>query len=62
MTMGKEVKSRQTGFSIRLPGEAIARIKVLTSFGDNENNEGSVVKVISGSVDGYDIDQLEVTE
>ncbi|MGI9274765.1 MAG: CsgG/HfaB family protein [Endozoicomonas sp.] len=61
-TRGKEVKSRQTGFNITLPGEEIATIRVISTFGDNENNEGSLVEVISGSIDGHEIDQLEITE
>lgn len=61
-TKGKEVTSRQTGFTITLPGEEIATVRVISTFGDNENNEGSLVEVISGSIDGYDIAQLDITE
>ncbi len=62
MTAGKKVKSRQTGFKVTLPGTEVARVKVVSTFGDSESNEGSVVKVISGSLDGHKFDKLEVVE
>lgn len=61
-TRGKTIKSRQTGFNVTLPGEKIATIRVVSTFGDNENNEGSLVEIISGSIDGYDTEQLEIME
>lgn len=51
-TKGKRVKSPQTGFEIALPGNEIARIQVASNFGDSETNEGSVVTVVSGSLNG----------
>lgn len=62
MTVGKKVKSRQTGFTVSLPGDEIAKVEVISTFGDNENNEGSVVRVISGSLDGHSLDKLEIVE
>ncbi|MBW3166096.1 CsgG/HfaB family protein [Ferrimonas balearica] len=60
-TQGKAVKSPQTGFVISLPGTEIARIRVASTFGDNETNEGSVATVLSGSIQGQDIAKLIIT-
>lgn len=60
-TQGKAVKSPQTGFVISLPATEIARIRVASTFGDNETNEGSVATVLSGSIEGQDIAKLIIT-
>lgn len=62
MTAGKKIKSKQTGFTVTLPGAEVAKVEVISTFGDNENNEGSVVRVISGSLDGHSLDKLEIVE
>lgn len=59
---GKLVTSRQTGFKVRLPGTEVARIEVVSNFGDTPETEGSVVKVISGSLAGHKADTLVVEE
>ncbi|TNC95863.1 MAG: hypothetical protein FD121_1284 [Gallionellaceae bacterium] len=48
MTQGETVKSGQTGFSITLPPTEIGKAKVISSFGDNESNEGSIAELVSG--------------
>ncbi len=48
MMQGETVKSGQTGFSITLPPDAIGQAKVISLFGDNESNEGSIAEIISG--------------
>lgn len=58
---GQKVASQQTGFDIELPPERLAGIKVLSFFGDNETNEGSVGEIVSGSVPAK-IDDLFVGE
>lgn len=60
-TQGRQVTSAQTGFVITLPGKAIARIKVVANFGDNETNEGSVATLLSGSLGEHNADQLIIT-
>lgn len=62
MTTGKTVHSKQTGFAITLPGKEIAKVRVVSTFGDNENNEGSVVEMISGSLKGHSFEKLEIVE
>ncbi len=61
-TLGKIVKSSQTGFNIRLPGKQVASIKVVSNFGDNETNEGSMVTIESGGISGYAISELRIVE
>ncbi len=59
---GQKVKSKQTGMEISLPGKQVAIIKVLSFFGDNENNEGSICEIISGSIDPSSVAKLYVEE
>lgn len=61
-TIGRKVKSPQTGFSVTLPGKKIATIRVVSTFGDNETNEGALVTITSGSIANYKTDQLRVIE
>ncbi len=51
MEEGAPLKSKQTGFTINLPAKKIATVKVVSFFGDSENNEGSVCAVITGNMD-----------
>lgn len=62
MALGKKITSKQTGFDINLPSTKLATIKVISFFGDSENNEGSVCRVISGNVDATQLDKLYVEE
>ncbi len=62
MTKGKKVESKTTGTTITLPGEVIAQIRVMSSFGDTELEEGSVAKVVSGSILDYPLETIEVRE
>lgn len=59
-TAGKKVKSRQTGFTVQLPGKEIARLKIDALFGDTDANQGSVGSVISGSIAGQKPESLVV--
>lgn len=59
-TRGQRVKSPQTGFDIQLPGREVARVQVVSNFGDSETNEGSVVSLTSGSIQGMKIEDLVV--
>lgn len=47
---GDTIKSQQSGFPITLPPTPVASIKVLSMFGSDDTNEGSVAEVVSGSV------------
>lgn len=59
---GRQVKSSTTGSTITLPGQKVADITVLGTFGDTELEEGSFGEITGGSIDGLDIDTLEVRE
>lgn len=61
-TLGRKVKSQQTGFDVTLPGKKIATIKVVSTFGDSETNEGALVTITSGSISNYKMDQLRIIE
>jgi len=56
------VTSKQSGFSIDLPPEKIATIKVVSLFGDSDTNEGSQCQIVDGKLDSTSIDQLFVKE
>ncbi len=59
-TLGSKIKSPQTGFDITLPGREIAQLRIDSNFGDSETNEGSVGSLVSGSIQGFKLDQLVV--
>lgn len=59
---GKKIKSSQTGFYIDLPPKKIAKAKVISLFGNSETNEGSVIRIISGSISKYNIKNLIITQ
>lgn len=62
MAPGQKVKSKQTGMEISLPGRQVAKIRVVSFFGDNENNEGSVCEVMDGKIDPAAATTLYVEE
>lgn len=53
MKGGDQIKSKQTGMIITLPGTPVGRIKIVALFGDNEANEGAVATVTQGSLRGW---------
>lgn len=53
MKAGKRVKNPQTGMYITLPGNAIGKIEVLTSFGDTAESEVSICNINEGNIDAY---------
>ncbi len=48
MREGEKVTSAQTGFAIMLPGREMAKIRVISVFGDDETSEGAICEVLSG--------------
>lgn len=62
MEQGATIKSKQSGFNINLPAKKIAEIKIISFFGDNENNEGAVGEMIQGSVSIGDLSRIYVEE
>jgi curli biogenesis system outer membrane secretion channel CsgG len=62
MRAGQTVKSAQSGFDVTLPPTAVATLRVVSTFGDTETNEGSVCEVTSGAVTRAEIPMLFVAE
>jgi curli biogenesis system outer membrane secretion channel CsgG len=62
MSPGQKIKSKQTGMEIILPGKQVATIRVISFFGENENNEGSICEIVSGSIDLSSAAKLYVAE
>jgi curli biogenesis system outer membrane secretion channel CsgG len=62
MSPGQKVKSKQTGMEISLPGKQVATIRVISFFGENENDEGSICEIVSGSIDPSLAAKLYVAE
>ena len=62
MDRGEQVKSKQTGFGIELPATQIGKIEVVSTFGSNESNEGSITKILEGDFSGSDLGNLFVAE
>lgn len=62
MKAGKSINSKQSGFKISLPRGKVALLEVVSFFGDNETNEGSICKLIEGNIDNSMIHDFFVTE
>lgn len=62
MTRGRQVSSETTGGTITLPGEKVAELEIRGTFGDSELEEGAFGTLVSGSLTGHDLDELEVRE
>jgi curli biogenesis system outer membrane secretion channel CsgG len=62
MKRGERVKSKQTGFGIDLPATRIAKIEVVSTFGTDDSNEGSIAKISEGSVPEAALGSLFVAE
>jgi curli biogenesis system outer membrane secretion channel CsgG len=59
---GEKVKSAQTGFDITLPPTTVGQARIISFFGDNETNEGSVAQILSGDVNAAQAASLYVSE
>jgi hypothetical protein len=60
-TQGEQVRNPQTGLFITLPGNDVAVLRVVGFLGEGDN-ELSVCQLVSGSLDGTDLQQLVVKE
>ena len=57
---GKSIKNPQTGMLIELPGSKIADIQVLSQFGSNYTDEGSICQIINGNLKGVNLNDTYV--
>ena len=62
MTRGRQVTSQTTGGIITLPGNKVGELRIDGTFGDSELEEGAYGALVSGSIAGQDLNQLEVRE
>jgi curli biogenesis system outer membrane secretion channel CsgG len=62
LRQGEQVKSGQTGFNITLPSTSVGQARIVSFFGDNETNEGSVAQILSGDVSGTQAASLYISE
>ena len=62
ITPGKTIRSEQTGMDIELPGEQVAVLEVVSTFGETEANEGSITKVVKGALPDLKTSKLYVAE
>ncbi|MCZ4279151.1 curli production assembly protein CsgG [Kiloniella laminariae] len=62
MKAGETVRSGQSGFDIQLPAEKIGSLKVVSFFGTDETNEGSVTQIVDGVLDRVGEAELFVAE
>lgn len=61
-TRGRNVKSNATGSTITLPGKDVAQIEITGLFGDDPLNQGAYGQLVSGSIDGHQLEDLQVME
>lgn len=57
---GQSIINPQTGMAIELPGINIATIKVINQFGNSYTDEGSVCQIISGNLNGVNINAVYI--
>ena len=62
MEKGETVRSQQSGFDISLPPSEIAKIRVVSLFGDSEANEGAVAELVEGELGNVNRDKVFVAE
>lgn len=60
MRTGRQVQSRQTGAAINLPSTTVAELVIDSQFGAGELQEGSVTRVIQGSLTDIPLEELYV--
>jgi curli biogenesis system outer membrane secretion channel CsgG len=60
MQPGQAVQSATSGFDIDLPAQQVATLKVVSTFGENAENEGSICEVTSGRVPPHIADLVVV--
>jgi len=62
-TIGRTIKSRQTGFDITLPGEVVGEVEIVSFFGDDDFSQGSVARIVGGNLPGkMKFENLKVVE
>jgi curli biogenesis system outer membrane secretion channel CsgG len=52
MQQGETIRSAQTGFPVTLPASVVGRIRITSTFGDSDSNEGATAELIAGRAIG----------
>jgi curli biogenesis system outer membrane secretion channel CsgG len=60
LVRGERIENPQYGTVVELPGEQIATIEVLSTFGEEATSEGAITKLVEGDVAAHDPAQLVV--
>jgi len=61
-TRGRQVRSQATGGNITLPGRKVAQLEILDLFGEDPLDQGAYGQLVSGSIEGHDVEALSVKE
>jgi hypothetical protein len=61
-TAGETITSGQTGLPITLPGQAVARLEVVSFFGDSPEGQGTIARIVQGQLSAGALDKLRVVE
>ncbi|MFD2204170.1 CsgG/HfaB family protein [Kiloniella antarctica] len=62
MKAGETIRSGQSGFDIELPAAKVGSLKIVSFFGTDETNEGSVAQVVDGELGNIDVSGFFVAE
>lgn len=59
---GETLVSGQTGLPIQLPGREVARVEVVSFFGDGSESEGAIARLVQGQIPADNLKALRVVE
>jgi curli biogenesis system outer membrane secretion channel CsgG len=59
---GQKILNPQTNTKVELPGTMIATLEVISQFGTNYSDEGSICRLVDSDIDKFDIKDLYVQE
>lgn len=61
-TKGERVSSGTSDTDIMLPGRMIGQIEIISLFGNKEAQQGSVARLLSGTLEGVDLSNVEIRQ
>jgi curli biogenesis system outer membrane secretion channel CsgG len=61
-TAGETIVSGQTGLPITLPGQSVARVEVVSFFGDSPEAQGTIARIVQGQLPTTALEKLRVVE
>ncbi|MFC3076983.1 CsgG/HfaB family protein [Phenylobacterium terrae] len=60
--LGETLVSGQTGLPIRLPGREVARVQIVSFFGEGPESEGAIARLVQGQIPPDNLKALRVIE